>query len=197
MLTGRNIHYKRNILISIIISEAVMIAAFVFSPKESAPVKNILFREPAILIDEVPITVQSLPRQIPKPETPAIRIGDNIEEFEPLDDIRLNSNLTDQDDNSATPGPDQDNNHPAVTAPRLIYEVVPAGGENKFNGLLRLSLKINEDGRVVDHRILFNSLDCTDCLTEIIKAAYSSKWEPAMVSGKNEEHWVEKTYTFN
>ena len=79
MLTGRNIHYKRNMLISIIISEAVIISAFVFSPKESAPGRNILFREPAVLIDEVPVTIQSSPRQIHKPETPAIRIADNIE----------------------------------------------------------------------------------------------------------------------
>ncbi len=173
-----------------------MISAFVFSPWETGPVKNLIFREPVVVTETVPVTIQSRPRQISKPETPPIFIADNIDAFEPLDDIRLYSDPTGQVDIPLT-GEDRDNKQLTASAPRLIFEVVPAGGENKFNGRLMLSLKINEEGRVIDHRVLFNSLDCTDCLTEIIKAAYSSRWEPAIVNGKNEEQWVEKTYTFN
>ena len=82
------------------------------------------------------------------------------------------------------------------SAPRLLYEVVPAGGEDNYHGSLQLSLKINEDGRVIDHRILFNSLDCPECLNHLIKTAYKSKWEPAIVNGIKEDYWVVKSYTF-
>jgi hypothetical protein len=86
---------------------------------------------------------------------------------------------------------------PERSAPRLIYEVVPSEGDNEINGRLQISLKINENGEVIDHRILSNSLDCDKCLNDIIRSVYKSKWEPARVNGKKEDYWVVKSYTFN
>jgi hypothetical protein len=188
-------HYKRNILISIILSEALIISAFIFSPKRPGNNVKILYNEPVVLLNKIPRTVQNPPIQIQKPEIPPINITDEMEAFELLGDVSSSSIASNQ--NNIVPTVIADQNIRSVrTAPRLIFEVMPAAGDNAFSGKLELSLKINENGIVVDHRIISNSLDCSECLNEIIRAAYKSKWEPAMANGKKEDYWVKKSYAF-
>jgi len=150
-----------------------------------------------ILFDEVPQTVQNQRVRKQKPDVPAIIISEDVEAFELLEDVNLLFNTADQNNKISSESRNQNNIRLLRTVPRLIFEVVPADGNNKFNGKLQLSLKINEKGRVVDHRIIFNSLDCPDCLNDVIKAAYRSKWEPALINGANTDYWVVKSYTFN
>jgi hypothetical protein len=70
--------------------------------------------------------------------------------------------------------------------------------QDKFNisGSIKIKLRISGTGIVIDHKILSSSLQCDECLSEILAAAYKSKWK----SGKNDEtdaeYWVEKTYSF-
>ncbi|MCW8960023.1 MAG: energy transducer TonB, partial [Ignavibacteriaceae bacterium] len=66
-----------------------------------------------------------------------------------------------------------------------------------YSGSLKLKLKIDRSGKVADYVILFNSIDCEDCLKEIISAVYKSLWEPGIKNGLETEFWVEKSYTFN
>jgi hypothetical protein len=197
LLTKSKIHYKRNILISIILSEILIISAFVFSPGGSLPDRKIIYDEPLILFDEIPRTIQSLPAQVQRPEIPSIYIPEEVEAFELLQDVNLKSEVSDQNVKTPSEFADQSNIRPVMSAPRLIFEVVPAYEDNEFKGSLQLSLKINEKGRVIGHRIISNSLDCSDCLNDIIKAAYRSKWEPAIVNGKFADYWVVKSYVFN
>ncbi len=197
MLSENKIHYKRNILISVILSELLIIAIFIFLPENSHSSEKILYDEPVILYNEIPRTVQSLPVQMSKPQVPAIYILDEPEAFQLLEDVSLASNEPQHtgvvSTESADPGKVQD----AAAVPRQILEVVPAEGNNEFTGRLQLSLKINEKGQVVDHKIIFNSLDCFECLNKIIKAAYKSRWEPGYVNGKNTDYWVMKSYIFD
>ena len=195
MIKDSKTHYKRNILISIILSEALIISAFIFSPERPGNNVKILYDEPVILFSEIPRTVQNPPIQVQKPEIPPISITDEMEAFELLGDVNLSSIVSNQNTKVSTVIADQ-NIQSVRTAPRLIFEVMPAAGDNTFSGKLQLSLKINENGRVIDHRIIFNSLGCTKCLDEIVRTAYKSKWEPAMANGKKEDYWVIKTYTF-
>jgi hypothetical protein len=196
LLTNSKIHYRRNILISIILSELLVISIFIFSPDKSVQDKKFLYDEPVILFDKMPLTVQKLPTYKQKPGIPAIYISDQVEAFELLDDVTLQSKVNGQNAVVSSESADQTNIRPVRSAPRQIFEVVPANDDNKVNGRLQLSLKINENGRVIDHRILFNSLDCNDCLNDIINAAYRSRWEPASINGKNADYWVMKSYTF-
>ena len=197
MLIKGKAYYKRNLLISIIISELLVIAAFIFSPGLSSAKRQILYDEPLIPFDEIPRTVQNLPKQNQSPEIPLIRISDEVGAFELLDDVHQGPMVSDQN-NETTPGFTYRGKTQLLnSAPRLIFEVVPAAEDKDFNGILKLSLKINEEGQVVDHRIISNSLECSRCLNEIIRAAYRSKWEPAIVNGKKGDYWVMKSYTFN
>ena len=144
----------------------------------------------------MPLTVQKLPAYKQKPDIPLIYISDQVEAFELLDDVTLPSQGISQTAVFSFESEDQANLQPVRSAPRQIFEVLPANDDNEVNGWLQLSLKINKNGRVVDHRILYNTLDCEDCLNNIINAAYRSRWEPASVNGKNTDYWVVKSYTF-
>ncbi len=200
MLRNETAYYQRNLLISIIISEILVILAFVLSPKEIFTNRKISFDEPVILINEIPQTTQSMNHQAlpPAPEVPPVYITDEPDAYETLGDVSLTQGMEEKGDESSNDITGHGSVQYARSAPRLLYEVVPAGGdEDDYHGRLQVSLKINPDGKVIDHRILFNSLDCADCLNNLIKAAYKSKWEPAAVNGKNEDYWVVKSYTFN
>lgn len=197
LLTESRTHYRRNILIAIIISEILIISVFLVSPKTSEINKEVIYKEPLIIFDEVPRTLQSLPVQKQRPEIPPVYISDEVNAFEVLEDVNLTPIGSNPKTNFSTDFADMSNLRTVRVAPRQIFEAVPANADNDFNGKLRLSLKINEKGQVINHRIIFNSLECTDCLNDIIKAAYRSKWEPAIVNGKNADCWVEKSYIFN
>ncbi len=196
MINDSKIHYRRNILISIILSELLVISVFIFSPDNYLQNKELRYDEPVIIFDKMPLTVQKLPAYKQKPDIPLIYISDQVEAFELLDDVTLPSQGISQTAVFSFESEDRANLQPVRSAPRQIFEVLPANDDNEVNGWLQLSLKINKNGRVVDHRILYNTLDCEDCLNNIINAAYRSRWEPASVNGKNTDYWVVKSYTF-
>lgn len=89
------------------------------------------------------------------------------------------------------------NNSGITSLPRQILEVLPEKDTKELTGTVRLKLRINETGKVTGHTILNSSLECEDCLKEIITAAYQSRWEPGMKDGTPCEYWVEKAYSFN
>ena len=180
-----------------IVSETLIISAFVFSPGKISHRKIVSDNEPILLFDEIPQTVQNQTVKRHKPKNPQIYISDEVEAFELLEDVNISINTSDQNDNNSSVSNDQSNVETMHSVPRLIFEVIPADGNNEFKGKLQLSLKINKKGQVVDHLIIFNSLDCTNCLNDVIKAAYKSKWEPAFVNGTNTDFWVIKSYSFN
>ena len=198
MLKNDRTYYKSNILIAVIISEILVISAFILFPRISAPDNKIILSDPVILFGDVPPTTQSSAKQVPSsPEIPPVHIPEDINAFETLDDVAIVQGALDNSEKSAAGYRAENSIQQERSAPRLLYDVVPAGGEDDFHGRLQLSLKINENGKVIDHRILYNSLNCTDCLDDLIKAAYKSKWEPADVNGKSEIYWVVKSYSFN
>ena len=198
MVNNDKIHYRRNMLIAIIIGEVLIIFAFIFSPHSFSPDKILLQNDKIISRVDIPVTVQMMPPATPPPKVPSIPIANEVSAFEILEDVSVTSNTNGQDDNIISDDRVQDNNiQPARSAPRLIYEVVPSEGDNELNGKLQLSLKIDKDGKVIDHQIISNSLDCDKCLNDIIRSAYKSKWEPAVVNGRKEDFWVVKSYTFN
>jgi hypothetical protein len=84
-----------------------------------------------------------------------------------------------------------------TTMPRQIYEVLPTRKTNEIGGSVKLKLRIDTNGKVVEHIILSNSLECENCLDELIAVAYLSKWEPGILNGIIADFWVEKSYTFN
>lgn len=192
----RNKRYSITLNLSIILSEVIFICLFYFFPK-LAPSTIKKFNDPIILIDEIPLTVQPMVELSQKPTPPQILISDLPEEPELLGDI-LTTNSTESE--PAT-GVEQSVVTASLTylsqSPRQLLEVLPEQNSLNMSGSIKLSLKIDEMGKVIDHKILYNDLKCEDCLSEIIAAAYKSKWELSAKGGIVAEYWVEKTYSFH
>jgi hypothetical protein len=195
ILVDRNLQYSITLKLSIILSEVVFICLFYFFPGFAPPVIN-KFDDPIILIDEIPITLQPSVEQFHKPNPPQIRIEETVEDPEILADITIS-----EEDEDNIPGGKESSVADASLfsiskLPRQVLEVLPEQNRKNISGSVKLSLKINEFGKVVDHRILYNNLTCEDCLSEILAAAYKSKWESGIKDGIIKEYWVEKTYSF-
>ena len=190
-------HYSKNIKISVIFSELLIICTFLFSPKINQN-KIIRFNEPLIFIDDIPATLQPAGNISKEPKTPEIFFDEEIVEPVILDDIvtsktgqqdiSLGNNIINAVKLNKTGEP---------SPPRQLLEVLPDKKNVNYSGSLKLKLKINSSGKVADYVILFNSIDCEDCLREIISAVYKSRWKPALKNGSETEFWVEKSYTFN
>lgn len=191
-------HYSRNFKLGLIVSELLIICAFIFSPHLNESQINEI-GEPLILIDNIPITIQKDEYVTTKPETPKIIIYDDISEPVLLDDIIFK-------DVSAVKNEDGYENKETVInltqikkrkTPRQLLEVLPDESKKQYTGSVQLRLKIDQSGKVADHIILSNSLECEDCLKDIISTVYKSVWEPGINNGIKTEFWVEKSYTFN
>jgi len=186
-------HYSRNFKISLILSELLIICAFMFSPN----LMNDNFfeiREPIFLIDEIPITIQPNKYVSEKPKTPEIIITGEINESIILDDV-IFANFEEKEVTGTNE--EADLKRWERRSPRQLLEVLPDERNRNYNGLLQLKLKISNSGKVAEHVILFNSIDCEDCIKEILSAVYKSIWEPGIKNGTETEFWVEKSYTFN
>lgn len=195
MLFKRNTQYSIILKISIILSEVIFICLFYFFPKLTPAAFN-KFNDSIILIDEIPITIQPAIESIQSPIPPQILIEDEIEEPDLLADILI---IVDSKTNSAT-GIEYPVVNGSLSAipkpPRQTLEVLPEQNGDNISGSIKLSLKISETGSVIDHKILFNNLDCEGCVSEILAAAYKSRWESGANIGIAAEYWVEKTYSF-
>ena len=189
-------NYSRNIKISMIISELLVICAFLFSPSIT---ENNFFdiKEPIFLIDDIPITFQPDKYAPKKPSTPEIFISAEISEPIILNDV-IFKNIVNQETADYNEVANVNNlKNWERRLPRQLLEVLPDERDKNYSGSLQLKLKIDNSGKVSEHVILFNSMECEDCLSKIISAVYKSLWEPGMKNGAETEFWVEKSYTFN
>jgi len=194
MVSSDRIHYKRNVLISLISSETIIILAFLFFPKSLTEKKEIIIGESVSLSEFIPPTLQKLSFKKPPPKVPVPVISDEVDAFDLLDDVKILSSEiiseNSEEDVAALTGT-------VNTSPRLTYEVLPQDKEHLISGALSLSLKIDKSGKVVEHKILQNSIECEECIGKIINIAYKSKWEPAYKNGAKITDWVRKSYVFN
>jgi len=171
------------------------IAAFLFSPKSSSAGYIFNHTEPIILINSIQPTIQLPVVERIKPTAPAIVIVDITEEANILDDVTITLTSSEEYDTSEDIAKLETSN--LSTAPRLTFEVLPDKRDDKISGSLNLFLKIDTDGKVISHQVLYNSIECEKCLDKIISAAYRSKWQPAIENGIEVNYWVEKSYIFN
>ncbi len=196
--------YRRNIQVSLIISLLIAILLFNFFPDLKDSKTNLIkIESPLITINDIPQTTQKEEDKISftaKPPLPAIIIPDDILNIETLDDIKIKAEDNTNNINGLVLSKTENKvNDIKITSfvPKQILEVVPGKAENNFKGIIYLSLKIGKDGKVIEHKVLVNTTNSTECLKQVIAAAYNSRWEPVTIGGEKKEYWIEKTYRFN
>jgi hypothetical protein len=190
--------YKRNFELCLITSLLLIIILFYFFP-EIRPNKTEIIQTnvPIISADDIPNTIQ-LPAEglrSAKPKVPSIFIPDNIEIDEILDNVKVgNNNYTSSFNKSKNK---RNQMEEKLFVPKQILEVVPEKNDGDFSGIVDLSLKIGQDGKVIEHRVLSNTTNSEKCLKMVISAAYNSRWEPVVIGGEKREFWIEKSYSFS
>jgi len=192
-----HIHYSRNVKLGIIFSEVIVIATFYLFPDLNSSYSINDITDPIILFEDIPATIQTNNPITAKSEPPLIMISEEIEETEILEDvaIKIGSNLLNRND--LAENTKVANIRLFSMMPRQILEVLPEKSTDELEGKINLYLKIDESGKVIEHKILLNSLECEECLKKVLSAAYQSRWEPAIRNGQQIEYWVEKSYSFN
>ena len=179
--------------ISLIISEIILILTFLFFPQSFNEKKEIVIGESIYLSEIIPPTLQKISSVLPPPKVPIPVISDDVDAFDLLDDVEIISS----DIVSEISKKESTQTGITNTSPRLTYEILPENKEKLISGTLNLSLKIDQTGKVIEHKILRNSIECEKCLKNLIDIVYKSRWEPAYKNGSRITDWVQKSYVFN
>jgi hypothetical protein len=176
-----------------IVSLLSIILVFYFFPRFKDNKPELLYYAPVIEMIDIPQTRQN---QIfrPPPSKPVIPVQD--EEIEFLDQVNIEFIESDYFGDSLSYS-EFKSGLPVGYKPRQLLEVVPQNVNETFRGEIVLQLKIDRKGKVIDHRLVYNSTNSEQCLEYAIEAAKKSLWEAAMVDGRPIEYWIEKTYRFN
>lgn len=196
--------YKRNYMISMIISLVICISGFVLFPKLKVEMKKVpYFPEPVITVLDIPLTQQTIQSPPPLPSAPSISsLLEPINEPEPLPDVKIYEAAVDFEEeknesgkivNIKTPGVFETSSLPFI--PRQILEVVPQ--VERAIGLVKLRVLVGIDGFVKSHKIISNTTNSVNILQNVTDAVYKSRWQPISIEGEKVEYWIEKTYTFN
>jgi hypothetical protein len=198
------LHYSRNFKLALIISLTLIISIFYIAPDISFLQNNSDTTQPIIFFsNDVPPTIQTEELKQTssiKPHEPAIIINGNLEPVEILKDVDIQNNSS---ISSSKNGVGNSSINKAGTSsvspfiPRQILEVIPKKVDENIKGIIKLSLKIGKNGKVVSYIVLANTTNCPECLKNVITAIHKSEWEPASVNGNRIEYWIEKSYKFN
>ncbi len=186
--------YKKRLEISLILSLIVLIFLFYIFPifiSSTFILTDVL--EPQIIVIDIPQTIQKYAKRPPHPTRPAILIPS--EDMAILDDVTLEfEDIQDLIILGKVFNPDELEGLPYM--PRQVLEVLPEKTENNPKGEILLSLHIDKNGKVKAHKVISNTTQSDICLQHVIKAAYSSRWQPVIIDSNIYEYWIYKSYQF-
>ena len=186
--------YNKRLEISVIFSLIILITLFYAFPKffsSSFHLPDI--SQPKIIVIDIPQTIQPNVKRPPQPTRPAIPVPS--EDMDILDDITME--IEDIDDlitSDKVFNPDELEGLPYI--PRQVLEVLPENTSDNPRGEVLLSLHIDKNGKVKAHKIIKNTTQSQICLQSVLKAAYSSRWQPVIIDSNIYEYWIYKSYQF-
>jgi len=189
--------YALNIKKSLIVALVLLILAIHFFPQmQLSPSK---FENPNVIIEveNIPITRQL--RQASPPPKPTVPIPTNEEtvpEDETIEETTLKyTTLFDYTPESA-PGLPGAN----ITPPRPLAWVFPEYPESDrkkgVKGVVKLSIHISPQGKVVEVVVLDNTTGSEKCAVAAVAAAYGSRFLPAREGGRAINYWITQPYRF-
>jgi hypothetical protein len=187
--------YNKRLEISSVISLIFLIFIFYFFPKFVS--RAFMLPEiphPEIIVIDIPQTIQPNVKRPPRPSRPVIPIPS--EDMSILEDITIE--IEDIEDLIAPDkvfNPDELEGLPYM--PRQVLEVLPEKTADNPKGEVLLSLHVDKNGNVKAHKVIKNTTESRHCLESVIKAAYSSRWQPVIIDENIYEYWIYKSYQFD
>lgn len=186
--------YKKRLEVSIITSLFGLMILFYMYPEFIADI--FILPEvpgPEVVVINIPQTIQRNAKRPPRPATPAIPVPS--EDIAILDDITLEiERIEDLIAPDKVFNPDELEGLPYL--PRQVLEVLPGKSTDNPTGEIMLSLHIDKNGKVIDHKVLKNTTQSQTCLQSVVKAVYSSRWQPVVIDSTKYEYWIYKSYHF-
>lgn len=186
--------YSLNIKKSLTLSLLFFLIVIHLSPDvELAPQEK---GSPTVLIhvEDIPMTRQAYrPPPPPKPAIPIPSDDESIPEEETIEETTLKYTIFEAE---ATPIPGI-----TLTPPKPIAWVFPEFPEEEkkkgVSGVVKLSLHINEKGKVINVIVMDNTTGSEKCAQAAIEAAYGSRFFPAEEGNKPVDYWISQPYRFD
>lgn len=160
---------------------------------EEKPLPNII-----IDIENIPAT-----RQVhrnpppPKPTIPVPTDEESIPEDITIEETTLKYTNTFDDTPEGIPGI----TGISLSPPKPIAWVFPEYPEEEkkkgVRGIVKLSLHIDEKGKVIEVIVLENTTESEKCAQAAIEAAYGSRFFPAREGNKPVSYWLSQPYRFD
>lgn len=190
--------YLRNFEKSLILVLVFFILLIYLSPRVEVGTEAKLVPNIMISLENIPITRQVARRPPPpKPTVPVPSDDESIPEDETIVETTLKyDTFFDQfpegfSSISSTP----------LTPPRPIAWVFPEYPEDEkkkgIQGVVKLSIHINEKGHVIEVIVIDNSTGSEKCAQAAIEAAYGSRFLPAREGMKPISYWITQPYRFD
>ena len=193
---SHRIHIEKAIIISLLL----IIILFHSFPKRI----NVKYKEPervvlSLKIDDIPATEQKIRRGQPAPTRPVIPVPSEeplFPENDTIDETIINWKLGDSPFGTSGITIGKVDTIP----PRPLVQVLPEYSEElqkkKIEGNVKLLIKIDESGKVINVVVSTNTTQSEICKNAAIEAAYKSKYIPAMADNKNISMWTTCIYRF-
>ena len=190
--------YRINIEMSLILSLVLLIILLIVFPTyKFNSIKNKEVRI-NILVEDIPITKQGIYRPPPpKPAVPIPSEDESIPEDETIEETYLNFDVKPL----ASSGNYEGFGNSAYRPPRPISEVIPEypkeDYKNGVTGVVKLHVKVNSSGRVVEVVVLENTTNSRRCATAAQKAAYQCRYIPGYNGSDPIVCWTTRLITFS
>lgn len=158
--------------------------------------------EIAIAVEDIPATRQGAPRRPPR--RPAVPIPVESESIPPdatIESTELNFAIDIGELASAGRLAEGVGGGAPIIPPRPIALVLPEYPEeekkNRVEGVVKVSLHIDETGRVVDAVVVENTTGSERCAAAALRAAKGTRFIPARRGKKPIPYWVTMPFTFS
>ncbi|NIR47826.1 energy transducer TonB [candidate division KSB1 bacterium] len=189
---GLNI--RKAFLVTLILFNAVVL----LSPRLDVQIEEELQPNIQIDVEEIPAT-----RQVrrnpppPKPKVPVPSSDETIPEDVTIEETTLKYTNIFDDIPEGVP----EFSGVSYTPPRPLAWVFPEYPEEEkkkgVQGVVKLSIHIDEKGRVIEAIVVDNTTGSNKCAQAAIEAAHGSRFTPAKEGKKPVSSWITQPYRFN
>jgi len=183
---------------SLIVALLIFTCIFYLSPKFERDYQLPSIVDLAISIENIPVTRQQKKGIPPPPPRPAVPIA--VEEEEISEDVTIEPTEISLINIPLPPAPTFGYVGDIRFRPRIIKQVFPRFPDEEKNkgtsGIVLLRVKVDENGKVVNHEVLQNTTGSKICVEEAIKAAYKTEFIPANNGINNIAIWTELPYRY-
>jgi len=186
-----------NIRKALVITLAFFNLAVFLSPQIKLSIEEVVQPNIIINVENIPITRQT--RMKPPPQRPTVPIpseDETIPEDATIEETTLKyTNIF--DDSPGVPVISGTN----MTPPKPIAWVFPEYPKEEkkkgVQGVVKLSIHIDNKGKVVEVIVLDNTTSSEKCAQAAVEAAYGSRFRPAKEGNRAVDFWITQPYRFD